>query len=126
MNKTLKIILTVFGLLVIGLGGLIAFGMYTMDIEDMYGDNQDIFYNSRQGDFVINHETKELGQISKTWTRFYIIDNSDTLNINDWWDDKNIEILRLADKSISLDNLDYKDIDGLKKEKKLELVKSLR
>src|SRR5688572_1136198 len=91
MTKTLKIILTIFGLLVIGLGSLLVFGFYSMDIEDMYGDNQDIFYNARHGDLVINHDTKDLGQISKTWTRFFVIYQRDTLNINDWWDDKNIE-----------------------------------
>lgn len=124
MNKIIKIILTVFGLLIIGLGGLIVFGMYSMEIEDTYGDNQDIFYNSRQGDIVINNETKELGQISKTWTRFYVINDNDTLNINDWWDDKNIEIYRPVDKDVSVDNLSYGDIDGLKT--KLELIKRLR
>ena len=124
MSKTIKIILTVFGVLVIGLGGLFMFGMYSMEIEDTYGDNQDIFYNSRQGDIIVNNQAKELGQISKTWTRFYVINANDTLNINDWWDDKNIEIYRLVDKDISIDNLSYGDIDGLKT--KLELIKRLR
>lgn len=124
MNRTLKIILIVFGLLIIGLGGLITFGMYSMDIEDRYGDNQDIFYNSRQGDVVVNHDTKELGKIAKTWTRFYVINRNDTLDTNDWWDDKDIEIYRPVDKNLSLDNLSYEDIDGLKT--KLELKKKLR
>jgi hypothetical protein len=124
MGKTLKIILTVFGLLVIGLGGLLMFGMYSMAIEDVYGDNQDIFYNSRQGDIVINHEAKELGHIAKTWTTFYVINDDDTLNINNWWDDKNIEIYRPVDKDLSLDNLSYEDIDGLKKE--LKSIRKLR
>lgn len=124
MGKTVKIILKVCGLLVIGLGGLIVFGMYSMEIEDTYGDNEDIFYNSRQGDIVINNQTKELGRISKTWTRFYVITDHDTLNINDWWDDKNIEIYRPVDKDVSFDNLSYGDVNGLKK--KLELIKKLR
>jgi hypothetical protein len=126
MNKTLKIILTVFGLLIIGLGGLVMFGMYSIEIEDTYGDNQDIFYNSKQGDIVVNNYSKELGQIAKTWTKLYVINKNDTLNINEWWDDKNIEILRPVDKDISVDNLSFADIDGLKKEKRLELIKRLR
>ena len=126
MNRTLKIILTVFGLLIIGLGGILMFGMYSMEIEDTYGDNQDIFYNSKQGDIVINHDTKELGKITKTWTKFYVINNNDTLNINGRWDDKNIEILRPTDKDVSVDNLNYSDIEGLKIEKRLELLKRLR
>lgn len=126
MNKTLKIILTVFGLLIVGLGGLVIFGLYSIEIEDTYGDNQDIFYNSRQGDIVVNNESKELGQIAKTWTKFYVINKNDTLDINDWWDDKNIEILRPADKDVLVNNLSFADIDGLKKEKRIELIKRLR
>lgn len=49
MSKTIKIILAVVGLLTFGTGAILAFGMYSMEIEDTYGDNQDIFYNSRQG-----------------------------------------------------------------------------
>ena len=102
------------------------FGMYSMEIEDTYGDNQDIFYNSKQGDIVINHDTKELGQITKTWTRFYVINHSDTMNINDWWDDKNVEIYRLIDSDVSLDNLSYEDIDRLREKRELELIQKLR
>jgi hypothetical protein len=126
MSKKIKIILAVVGLLTFGTGVILAFGMYTMEIEDTYGDNQDIFYNSRQGDIVINHDTKELGQITKTWKRFYVINQNDTLNINNWWDDKQIEIFRLIDKSISGNNLSYEEIDGLKQQKKIELDKRLR
>lgn len=68
-------------------------------------------------DIVINHDTKELGQITKTWKRFYVINQNDTLNINNWWDDKQIEIFRLIDKSISGNNLSYEEIDGLKQQK---------
>lgn len=126
MCKTIKIIVAVVGLLTFGAGVILAFGMYSMEIEDTYGDNQDIFYNSRQGYIVINHDTKELGQITKTWKRFYVINHNDTLNINNWWDDKKIEIFRLIDKSISGNNLSYEEIDGLKQQKKIELHKRLR
>ena len=118
--------LIVFGLLILGLVGLMLFGFYSMEIEDMYGDNQEIFYNSRQGDFVVNNTTKEFGEIRKTWTRFYVVRQSDTLDIYEWWDDKNIEIFRPVNKNVSLDNLKYEDINGLKRDKKLELLKKLR
>lgn len=126
MSKTIKIIVAVVGLLTFGAGVILAFGMYSMEIEDTYGDNQDIFYNSRQGYIVINHDTKELGQITKTWKRFYVINHNDTLNINNWWDDKKIEIFRLIDKSITGNNLSYEEIDGLKQQNKIELHKRLR
>ena len=87
-SKTIKIILAVVGLLTFGTGVILAFGMYSMEIEDTYGDNQEIFYNCRQGNIVINHDTKELVQITKTCKRFYVINQNDTLNINNWWDDQ--------------------------------------
>lgn len=48
MNKALKIFLIIFGVLIIGLGGLIMFGMYSMEIEDTQADNQDVFYDSSE------------------------------------------------------------------------------
>ena len=94
MNKKVKIILAIFGLLIVGIVAFIFVGLYGMEIEDTYGDNQDIFYSSRQGDLVVNHDTKEFGEIKKTWTRFYITINSDTIDISEWWDDRNIEIYK--------------------------------
>ncbi len=126
MNRTLKITLIAIIILAAGLGGLIIFGMRLMAIEDMYGDNQNIFFNSRQGDLVVNHDTKELGQITKTWTKFYVINHNDTLNINDWWDDKNIEIFRPINNDISLNNLDYEGINKLQGDNKIKLLKKLR
>lgn len=100
--------------------------MYSMEIEDTYGDNQDIFYNSRQGDIVINHDTQELGQITKTWTRFYIINDNDTLNVDHWWDNKNIEIYKVLSEEHLGTDLSYSDIERLNQEKKIELRKRLR
>jgi hypothetical protein len=126
MNKTSKIILIIFGILIIALGGLIMFGMYSLEIEDTYGDNQDIFYNSRQGDLVVNHTTNEFGVIRKTWTRFYVVRQIDTVDIYEWWDDKNIEIYRQTDKNVLPDNLIYEDIERLTDEKEIELIQKLR
>ncbi|NDK57150.1 hypothetical protein [Pontibacter fetidus] len=104
----------------------IAVGLYGMEIEDRYGDNQDIFYRSRQGDIVVNHQTKQFGEIKKTWTRFYVVNKLDTIDTNDWWDDKNIEIYEVTD-SESLDkSFNYSDFDTLKEEGKLELKQKLR
>ena len=97
-----------------------------MEIEDTYGDNQDIFYNSKQGDLVVNHETKEFGEISKSWTRFYVVKQADTVDIYEWWDDKNIQIYRPADKGILVNKINYEDIDRLVNRKELELIKTLR
>ena len=126
MNKNLKIALGILGLFILGVVVFIAKGLYGMEIEDTYGDNQDIFYNTRQGDIVVNHETKKLGEIKKTWKRFYVTNNLDTVDVDDWWDDKNIEIYEFKDARPSGRNLDYDDLETLKDEGKLELKKKLR
>ena len=126
MKKAFIIILAAFGLLVVGLGGYIFFGLMAMQIEDTYGDNQDIFYQSREGDLVVNHDTQELGQISKTWTTFKIMHHTETLDISEWWDDKNIEIWRSLDEDISLVSVEYEDVYRLKREGRIERIKSLR
>jgi len=126
MNKKLKIILGTLSLIVVGMAIFIAIGLYGMVIEDRYGDNQDIFYRSRQGDIVVNHQTKEFGEIKKTWTKFYVVNKLDTIDTYDWWDDKNIEIYKVTD-SESLDKIfNYSDFNRLKEEGRLELKKKLR
>ena len=126
MNKTVKIILAIFGLLIVGIVAFIFVGLYGMEIEDTYGDNQDIFYSSRQGDLVVNHDTKEFGEIKKTWTRFYITINSDTIDISEWWDDRNIEIYKRRGFELSDSNTKYEEIERLIDHGKLELRRKLR
>lgn len=126
MIKKIKITLAILGLLVFGIVAFIVIGLYGMEIEDTYGDNQDIFYNSRQGDIVVNHETKEFGEIHKTWKRFYIIINLDTIDQRSWWDDKNIEIYEFDDSKSSAKNFKYDDIERLKTEGIIKLRRKLR
>ena len=126
MNKKVKITLGIVGLLIFGAIAFIVIGLYGMEIEDTYGDNQDIFYNSRQGDIVVNHQTKELGEIHKTWKRFYVINNLDTIDESPWWDDRSIEIYEFDDSQSSDKNFKYDDIDRLKTEGVIELKRKLR
>lgn len=125
MNKKIKISLAIFGLLIVAVAAFMAFGLYSLEIEDTYGDNQDIFYNSRQGDIVVNHTTKEFGEVKKTWTRFYLVKKTDTVDVYEWWDDKQIGIYRPVDIQLNKD-LNYTDIEDLIKERKIELIKKLR
>lgn len=126
MRTQAKIILTISGLLVGGVTAFIAFGLYSLEIEDTYGDNQDIFYNSRQGYLVVNHSTKEFGEIRKTWTKFYVIKGADTVDIKEWWGDKQIEVYRPVNSKLFDKNLSYLDIEKLIKGNKIELIKKVR
>ena len=126
MNKKLKITLGLFGLLIFGAVAFVVIGLYGMEIEDTYGDNQDIFYNSRNGDIIVNHQTKELGKIHKTWKRFYVINNFDTIDERPWWNDKNIEIYEFDDSKQSYKDFRYDEIDRLKGQGIIELKRRLR
>ena len=40
-----------------------------MDIEDHYGDYQEIYYESQNLDIIVNEETSEFGIVAKNWKR---------------------------------------------------------
>lgn len=126
MNRKLKVTLIISSLIVLAVAILIAVGLYGMAIEDRYGDNQDIFYSCTEGDIVVNHETKEIGEIKKTWTRFYVVNNFDTIDTYSWWNDKKIEVYKFTDSESVDKNFDYSDLNRMIEEGRLELKKNLR
>jgi len=76
-----KILLSVV-ILFFMLFGVIAWGLYLMEIEDHYGDLQEIYFQSKDGDLIINKKTKQYGIITKNWKRANIITKeNDTLDL---------------------------------------------
>jgi hypothetical protein len=122
MNKKLKIGLVIFGLVVTGTLFSMTYGFYLMEIEDQYGDYQEIFFQSRQGDIVVNRDKKELGMIEKNWKRIYIIDNSDTVDTWTWLSRDELEVYRPSINGLNTKNLKYDNIDNLIDDKKIELI----
>jgi len=122
MNRKVKIGLIIFGLVVAATIFSMTYGFYLMEIEDHYGDNREIFFQSRQGDIAVNRDKRELGTIEKSWKRIYIIGNSDTVDIWSWLDKDNIEIYRPRINGLAGKNLKYDDIDNLIDDKKIKLI----
>lgn len=122
MKKRIKIVLALLALTIVSVVLLIALGLYTMEIEDTYGDNQDFYYKSRQGDIVINRDTKEFSRIEKTWKRIYGVHNADTADLWSWLEQNEVEIYRPVNSDVLIEGLKYRDLDSLIQEKKLELV----
>ena len=122
MNKKVKIGLLIFGLVVIATLLSMTYGFYLMEIEDHYGDNQEIYFQSRQGDIVVNRDKRELGTIEKDWKRIKIIDNPDTVDRWSWLTEDNIEIYRPRINGLTVKNLKYEDIENLIDDKKIELI----
>lgn len=124
MSAPVKILITFF------LTGAIAliflfFGLYSMQIEDTYGDNQEVFYQSSDGDIILNHKTKQVGVIYKNWSSMVVISANDTLNISGWWNDPLI-LLRPTRKDAYQGTQTYSRILELWKEGALKKVLELR
>ncbi len=54
MKRRVKIIIIVIIIAIIGIVGFIGIGFYTMQIEDHYGNLQEIYYKSKNGDLISN------------------------------------------------------------------------
>jgi hypothetical protein len=121
MNKKVKIVLSILGLAILSVILFIAVGLYSMEIEDTYGDNQDFYYKSKQGDIVVNRDTKEFKRIEKTWKRIYGIHNSDTTDLWRWLHENGIEIYRPT-THLEDNGLSYEELDKLINEGKLTLI----
>lgn len=61
--------------------GWIVFGLYLMEIEDHYGDLQQVYFDSESGDIIVNKQSQKFGIITKNWKRADIITKeNDTLD----------------------------------------------
>ncbi|GAB3529886.1 hypothetical protein GCM10027443_09760 [Pontibacter brevis] len=90
MKKKYKLgIATASGILII-LSSLLGFGLWTMAVEDKYGDLQEVYCKSKSGDLVAlrsnNESVKRYGIISKTWTEVRVWDliQEKEIDLNNW------------------------------------------
>lgn len=73
MNTIANRILLRLSIFILVLFGMICFGLYSMEIEDHYGDLQDLYYQSSKGDIILNKSKSEIGFISnKNWKRIEV------------------------------------------------------
>ncbi|RZL43323.1 MAG: hypothetical protein EOO93_28415 [Pedobacter sp.] len=66
-----------------------AIGLWAMDVEDLYGDKQEIYWQGSSGDTIklIDYNTKEhltTGILKKTWHRIHVQSNGKELDIFNW------------------------------------------
>ncbi|GAL79540.1 hypothetical protein JCM19274_2048 [Algibacter lectus] len=66
---------------IIAVAGFIVYAFSLMEIEDQYGDYQEIFYKSKDSDIIVNEETSQFGIVGKNWKRLNVwtkkIDSTD-------------------------------------------------
>ncbi len=124
MSKTLKIILGVLGTAIIGIFGLIMFGLYLMEDEDRYGDL--VYFNQKveDGDIIFRSKySRELGQttefneygiIDKSWGDVYVWDNQNTIkqDLYDWAEKGNgerIRVFRIKNSDFEMNKAELKN-----------------
>lgn len=97
-------------------------GLYLMEIEDHYGDLQEIYFESKSGDLIINKKTKSLGIISKNWKRANIITKQkDTLDLYDFLHENKYEVLR-GEQYFDLNDLTFEKIVDLKNKNAIKSI----
>ncbi len=124
MKKRIKIIILTTIIALIGVAGFIGFGLYTMEIEDHYGDLKELYYDSKSGDIIINKTTSEFGIIEKNWKRINIrTKKKDSTDLYNWIYKKGTEtkaeIYRVKSGESEINKITYSEMK--KKVEKSEL-----
>lgn len=106
--------------------GWIVFGLYLMTIEDHYGDLQQVYFDSKSGDIIVNKQTKKFGIITKNWKRVDVITKeSDTLDLYDLiyttQVENKYEVFR-SENELKIKDLTFDKIVKLKDEKLIETI----
>jgi len=100
--------------------------LYLVEIEDHYGDLQEIYFDSKTGDIIINKQTEEFGIISKNWKRAEVITKkNDTLDLYDIiyvnQKENKYEVFR-SKKELKIEELSFEKIVKLKKDNSLRTI----
>ena len=124
MRNKIKIIFITLTIGLIFILGFLSYGMYLMEIEDQYGDYQNLHFKSKTGDLILNKSTSEFGIIEKTWKRTNIRTiEKDSTDLYFWVYRNGVEtkseIYRPKNEKIKLNEIKYSEL--LKKIENSEL-----
>jgi hypothetical protein len=127
LSKALKYGLLISGIAIIAVVGFIGFGLHAMEIEDHYGDYQEIYYESQNLDIIVNEETSEFGIVAKNWKRLNIRtiekDSTDlyTFASKESYYSK-IKLYRPKIEIEKIKQMEFNDIQKLIAENKIKLI----
>ena len=128
MRKSILIILSIL-LFVGGIVLFLGYSFHLMEIEDHYGDLQKAYYNSKNGDLILNEKTKKVGMVKKDWKTIHVLEvNNKETDLYNWVyiNGKEIEFKIYRTKN-ELDNkteLEYSNIIEKAKLGELELIET--
>ena len=60
-----------------------------MEVEDRYGDLQEIYWKSENGDIAFNKLNSTSAIIAKDWKRIYVKINGKLIDVDEWLDPNN-------------------------------------
>jgi len=127
MKRRVKFIILTTLIILIGIIAFFGFGFYAMEIEDQYGDYQEIYYKSKDTDIIINEETKEFGIVGKNWKRLNVwTKEKDSMDLYTFANKvsyySKIKVYRQETKIEGIKQMDFSDIQKLITEKKIKLI----
>ncbi len=97
-----------------------------MEVEDHYGDLQEIFYSAKSGDLILNKTTSDFGRVEKGWTRIQIKkSNKEIYDLYNWVYQNGVKTeieLYRPSKKLSLDKISYNELTNLIENKDLKLI----
>ena len=101
---------------------------HLMAIEDHYGDLQQFYYQSKEGDLILNHDNKKFGIIKKNSERIHVVDDKKAeVDLYNWvyiYDDfkeSKIEVYRL-EEPLNISKIDYEEVVRQVHENESELI----
>lgn len=105
---------------------LVALGLYLIEIDDHYGDLQEIYFDSKSGDIIINKQTQKFGIIAKNWKRADVItQENDTLDLYDLiyknQKESKYEVFR-SEKQLKINELSFEKIEDLKRQNLIQTI----
>lgn len=82
---TKKIIVSLLILFLV-ITGIIVYGLQLMEVEDRYGDLQNLYWNSKDGDIILNKVNSKIGIVELDKSRIYVKENDRLIDLEEWLD----------------------------------------
>jgi len=107
----------IIGILALGIGLslCLGFGLYLMEIEDHYGDLQELYYEAQTGNIIVNEADSKFGVLTKSWRRLTVKSNiGSAVDLYEWvyGDDKeaSVTILKSNKKEVDFSKLQFDQV----------------
>ncbi|HEX8333609.1 MAG TPA: hypothetical protein VF622_13395 [Segetibacter sp.] len=64
----------------------IGYGLYLMDVEDRYGDLQNLYWDSKDGDIILNKLNSKIGIVELRKSRIFVKEGERLVDVEEWLD----------------------------------------